>query len=60
MGVVTRVGPDSKVSSLEHNYTMDLHRPVNKQILTLTAEERIDTTQDMQEIADKLTQTVKE
>ena len=39
---------------------MDLHRPVNKQILTLTAEERIDTTQDMQEIADKLTQTVKE
>ena len=39
---------------------MDLHSPVNKLILMLTAEERIDTTQDTAEIADKLTQTVKE
>ena len=62
MGVVTRVEPDSKGfvrSVVLRTYTMDLHRPVNKLILMLTAEERINTTQDTEEIADKLTQTVK-
>ena len=63
MGVVTRVEPDSKGfvrSVVLRTYTTDLHRPVNKLILMLTAEERINTTQDMEEIADKLTQKVKE
>ena len=63
MGVVTGVEPDSKGfvrSVVLRIYTMDLHRLVHKLILMLTAEERIDTTQDREEIADKLTQTVKE
>ena len=63
MGVVTRVEPDSKGfvrSVVLRIYTMDLHRLVHKLILMLTAEERIDTTQDTEEIADKLTQTAKE
>ena len=57
MGVVTRVEPDSKGfvrSVVLRTYTTDLHRPINK-----TAEEPINTTQDTEEIADKLTQTVK-
>ena len=63
MDVVTRVDPDSKGfvrSVVLRIYTVDLHRLVHKLILMLTAEERIDTTQDTEEIADKLTQTVKE
>ena len=61
--MVTSVEPDSKVfvrSVVLRTNTMDLHRPVNKLILMLTAEERIDTTEETAEIADKLTQTVKE
>ena len=63
MGVVTRVEPDSKGlvrSVVLRTHTTELHRPVNKLILMLTAEERMDATQDTEEVADKLTQTVKE
>ena len=63
MGVVTRVEPDSKGlvrSVVLRTHTTELHRPVNKLILMLTAEERMDPTQDTEEVADKLTQTVKE
>ena len=63
MGVVTRVEPEYKglVRSVGlRTQTPELHRPVNKLILMLTAEERMDVTQDTEEVADKLTQTVKE
>ena len=63
MGVVTRVEPDSKGlvrSVVLRTHTTELHRPVNKLILMLTAEERMDATQDKEEVADKLSQTVKE
>ena len=63
MGVVTRVEPDSKGlvrSVVLRTHTTELHRPVNKLILMLTAEERMDATQDKDEVTDKLTQTVKE
>ena len=63
IGVVTRVEPDSKGlvrSVVLRTHTTELHRPVNKLILMLTAEERMDATQDTEEVADKLTQTVKE
>ena len=63
MGVVTRVEPDSKGlvrNVVLRTHTTELHRPVNKLILMLTAEERMDATQDTEEGADKLTQTVKE
>ena len=63
MGVVTRVEPDSKGlvrSVLLRTHTTELHRPVNKLILMLTAEERMDATQDTEVVAHKLTQTVKE
>ena len=63
MGVVTRVEPDSKGlfrSVVLRMHTTELYRPVNKLILMLTAEERRDATQDTEEVADKLTQTVKE
>ncbi|XP_078384040.1 uncharacterized protein LOC144666486 [Oculina patagonica] len=63
MGVVTRVQPDSKGlvrSVVLRTQTTELHRPVNKLILMLTAEERMDATQDMEEVADKPKQTVKE
>ena len=63
MGVVTRVEPVSKGlvrSVVLRTYTTELHRLVNKLILMLTAEERMDATQDTEEVAEKLTQTVKE
>ena len=63
MGVVTRVEPDSKGlvrSVVLRTHTTELHRPVNKLILMLTAEERMDATQDTEDVADKLTQTLKE
>ena len=63
MGVVTRVEPDYKGlvrSVVLRTQTTELHRPVNKVILILTAEERMDVTQDTEEVAEKLTQTVKE
>ena len=63
MGVVTRVEPDSKGlvrSVVLRTHTTELHRPVNKLILMLTAEERMDATQDTEEVADKLTKTIKE
>ena len=63
MSVVTRVEPDSKGlvrSVVLRTHTTELHRPVNKLILMLTAEERMDATQDTEEVTDKLTQTVKE
>ena len=63
VSVVTRVEPDSKGlvrSVVLRTHTTELHRPVNKLILMLTAEERMDPTQDTEEVADKLTQTVKE
>lgn len=63
MGVVTRVEPDSKGlvrSVVLRAHTTELDRPVNKLILMLTAEEQMDATQDTEEVADKLTQTVKE
>ena len=63
IGVVTRVEPDSKGlvrSVILRTHTTELHRPVNKLILMLTAEERMDATQDTEEVADKLSQTVKE
>lgn len=63
MGVVTRVEPDSKGlvrSVVLRAHTTELDRPVNKLILMLTAEERMDATQDTEEVAYKLTQTVKE
>ena len=49
IGVVTRVEPVSKGldrSVVLRTYTAELHRPVNKLILMLTAEERMDATQD--------------
>lgn len=64
MGVVTfSVHSDSKGlvrSVVLRTHTTELHRPVNKLILMLTAEERMDATQDMKEVADKPKQTVKE
>ena len=63
MGVVTKVEPDSKGlvrSVVLRTHTTELHRPVNKLILMLTAEERTDATQDIEEVADKLVQTVKQ
>ena len=63
MGVVTRAEPDSKGlvrSVLLRTHTAELHRPVNKIILMLTAEEQMDATQDTEEVAVKLAQTVKE
>lgn len=63
MGVVTKVEPDSKGlvrSVVLRTHTTELHRPVNKLILMLTAEERMDATQDIEEVADKLLQTVKQ
>lgn len=63
MGVVTSVHLDSKGlvrSVVLRTHTTELHRPVNKLILMLTAEERMDATQDMKEVADKPKQTVKE
>ena len=63
MGVVTRVEPDSKGlvrSVVLRTHTTELHRPVNKLILMLTAEERMDAIQDTEEVAEKLTQTLKE
>ena len=63
MGVVTKVEPDSKGlvrSVVLRTHTTELHRPVNKLILMLTAEERMDATQDIEDVADKLVQTVKQ
>ena len=63
MGVVTKVEPVSKGlvrSVVLRTYKTELHRLVNKLILMLTAEERMDATQDTEEVAEKLTQTVKE
>ena len=63
MGVVTKVEPDSKGlvrSVVLRTHTTELHRPVNKLILMLTAEERMDATQDIEEVADKLVQTVQQ
>ena len=63
MGVVTRVEPVSKGfvrSVVLRTHTTELHRPVNKLILMLTAEEQMDATQDTEEVADKFSQTVKE
>ena len=63
MGVVTKVEPDSKGlvrSVVLRMHTTELHRPVTKLILMLTAEERMDATQDIEEVADKLVQTVKQ
>ena len=63
MGVVTKVEPDSKglvTSVVLRTRTTELHRPVNKLILMLTAEERMDATQNIEEVADKLVQTVKQ
>ena len=63
MGVVIRVEPDYRGlvrSVVLRTQTTELHRPVNKLILMLTAEERMDVTQDTEEVADKPTQTVKE
>lgn len=63
VGVVTSVYSDSKGlfrSVILRMYTTELHRPVNKLILMLTAEERMDATQDMKKVADKPKQTVKE
>ena len=63
MGVVTKVEPDSKGlvrSVVLRTHTTELHRPVNKLILMLTTEERMDATQDIEEVADKLVQTVKQ
>ena len=63
MGVVTKVEPDSKGlvrSVVLRTHTTELHRPVNKLILMLTAEEWMDATQDIEDVADKLVQTVKQ
>ena len=63
MGVVTKVEPDSKGlvrSVVLRTRTTELHRPVNKLILMLTAEERMDATQNIEEVAGKLVQTVKQ
>ena len=59
MGVVTRGEPVSKGlvrSVVLRTYTTELHRPFNKLILMLTEEERMDATQDTEEVAEKLTQ----
>ena len=61
MSVVTRVEPDSKGlvrSVVLRKHTTELHIPVNKVILLLTAEERMDATQDTEEVAYNFTQTV--
>ena len=61
-GVVTKVEPDSKGlvrSVVLRTHTTKLHRPVNKLILMLTAEERMDATQGIEEAADKLVQSYK-
>ena len=58
MGVVTKVEPDSKGlirSVVLTTHTTELHRPVNKLILMLAAEERTDTTQDKKEVEYYLT-----
>ena len=63
MGVVTKVEQNAKGfvrSVVLKTHTTELHRPVNKLILILTAEERMDATQDKDAVADKLTETVKE
>ena len=63
MGVVTKVEPDSKGlvrSVVLRTHTTELHRLVNKLILMLTAEEWMDATQDIEDVADKLVQTVKQ
>lgn len=63
MGVVTKVESDSKGlvrSVVLRTRTTELYRPVNKLILMLTAEEPMDATQDIEEVADKLVQTVKQ
>ena len=61
MSVVARVEPDSKGlvrSVVLRKHTTELHIPVNKLILLLTAEERMDATQDTEEVAYNFTQTV--
>ena len=64
MGVVTRVEPDSTGlvrSVVLRTHTTKLHRPVNKlKILMLTTEERMNATQDTEQVADKFTQTGKD
>ena len=59
MGVVTRVEPDSTGlvrSVVLRTHTTELHRQVNKlKILMLTTEERMNATQDTEEVADKFT-----
>ena len=59
MGVVTRGEPVSTGlvrSVVLRTYTTELKRPFNKLILMLTEEERMDATQDTEEVAEKLTQ----
>ena len=57
MGVVTKVEPDTKGlvrSVLLRTHTSELYIPVNKLILLLSAEERMDAAQDKDIVADKL------
>ena len=59
MAVVTRGEPVSTGlvrSVVLRTYTTELKRPFNKLILMLTEEERMDATQDTEEVAEKLTQ----
>ena len=57
MGVVTKLEPDAKGlvrSVFLRTHTSELHRPVNKLVLLLSAEERMDAAQDKDIVADKL------
>ena len=57
MGVITKVEPDTKgliTSVFLRTHTSELHRPVIKLVLLLSAEERMDAAQDQDIVADKL------
>lgn len=59
---MTKVEPNAKGfvrSVVLKTHTTALQRPVNKLILMLNEEERMDATQDKDAVADKLTETVK-
>ena len=59
---MTKVEPNANDfvrSVVLKTHTTALQRPVNKLILMLNEEERMDATQDKDAVADKLTETVK-
>jgi len=57
ISVIAKVEPDAKGlvrSVFLRTHTSELHRPVNKLVLLLSAEERMDAAQDKDVVADKL------